>query len=58
VGTGSGPQIVVCDNHTHSVGVTVGGMGFDAGKAWATADLTTASGGKAHAERWITIIVV
>jgi len=58
VGAGSGPQIVVCDGQTHSVGVTIVGAGFDAGKAWATADLTTASGGSAHAQRWITIIVV
>jgi hypothetical protein len=58
VGVGSGPQIVVCDGKTHSVGVSVPGFGFDAGKAWATADLTTASGGSAHAARWINIIVV
>jgi hypothetical protein len=58
VGAGSGPQIVVCDGQTHSVGVTITGFGFDAGRARATADLTTASGGSAHAERWVTIVVV
>jgi hypothetical protein len=58
VGAGSGPQIVVCDNQTHSVGVTITGFGFDAGRAQATADLTTASGGSAHAARSVTIIVV
>jgi len=56
--TGSGPQIVVCDNHTHSVGVTITGFGFDAGRAWATADLTTATMATAHAERWVNIVVV
>ena len=58
VGAGSGPQIVVCDGNTHRVGVTITGFGFDAGRARATADLTTASMGSAHAERWITIVVV
>ena len=58
VGVGFGPQNVVCDGHSHTVAVTNTGFGFDAGRAWATADLTTASGGSAHAERWVTIIVV
>jgi hypothetical protein len=58
VGVGSGPQIVVCDGNTHSVGVTITGFGFDAGKAWATADLTTATLGTAHAGRWVSIVVV
>jgi hypothetical protein len=58
VGSGSGPQFVVCDGQTRSVAVTIVGAGFDAGRAKATADLTTASGGSAHAERWITIVVV
>ena len=57
-GVGSGPQIVACDGQTHTVGVTLDGFGFDAGRAWATADLTTASLGSAHAQRWITIVVV
>ena len=59
VASGSGPQIVVCDGHTHSVAVTVAGFGFDAGTAWATADLTTGSPTVvAHAQRSITIVVV
>ena len=58
VSAGSGPQIVVCDGSTHTVGVTITGFGFDAGRAWATADLTTDTLGSAHAQRWITIIVV
>jgi hypothetical protein len=58
VGAGSGPQLVVCDGHTHQVAVTITGLGFDAGKAWATADLTTGSPTVvAHAQRWITIVV-
>jgi hypothetical protein len=59
VGAGSGPQIVVCDGHTHTVAVTIAGFGFDAGTAWATADLTTSGSpaGAAHAQRWITIVV-
>jgi len=58
VGAGSGPQIVVCDGYTHAVGVTITGFGFDAGTAKVKADLTTASGGSVHAERWVTIVVV
>jgi hypothetical protein len=56
---GSGPQTVVCDGQTHSVAVTIAGFGFDAGTAWATADLTTGSPTVvAHAQRSITIVVV
>ena len=56
---GSGPQAVVCDGQTHSVAVTVAGFGFDAGTAWATADLTTGSAiDVAHAQRSINIVVV
>src|SRR6476660_5632088 len=33
---GSGPQVVVCDWQMHTVAVTVGGFGFDAGTAFAT----------------------
>jgi hypothetical protein len=59
VGVGSGPQLVVCDGHTHRVAVTITGFGFDAGTAWATADLSTGSPTVvAHAQRWITIVVV
>ena len=40
VAVGSGPQpLVVCDGQTHSVGVTVIGVGFDTGYAKATATL-------------------
>lgn len=58
VSAGSGSQNVVCDGYTHTVGVTFTGFGFDAGRAWATADLTTTTLGEAHAGRWITIVVV
>jgi hypothetical protein len=55
-GFGTNPN-VVCDGQTHSVGVTVVGTVYDAGKAYAVADVTS-PGGAAHAERWITIQVV
>lgn len=56
--TGKGFNIaVVCDGQTHSVGVTVIGVVYDPGKAYAIADVTTPSG-PGHAERWITIKVV
>jgi hypothetical protein len=56
---GSGPQTVVCDGQSHTVAVTVAGFGFDAGTAWATADLTTGSPTVvAHAQRSIDIVVV
>jgi hypothetical protein len=55
-GFGTNPD-VVCDGQTHSVGVTVAGPLYDPGKAYAVADVTS-SGGKAHAERWITVQVV
>ena len=58
VSFGSGPQFVVCDGYTHTVGVTITGFGFDSGRAWATADLTPGSGAAAHAQRWINIVVV
>lgn len=59
VATGSGPQIVVCDGHTHSVAVSVTGFGFDAGTASATADLMNGSQTVvAHAQRSIDIVVV
>ena len=55
---GSGPQTVVCDGQMHTVAVTVAGFGFDAGTAWATADLTIGSPAVvAHAQRTITIVV-
>jgi hypothetical protein len=59
-GAGSGPQSVVCDGHTHTVGVTIIGAGFDAGRAKATAALTLPlnSSGSKTVVRWITIVVV
>lgn len=56
-GFGTNPD-VVCDGRTHSVGVTVIGTVYDAGKAYATADVTSDSLGTAHAERSIIIQVV
>ena len=60
IGFGSGPQPVVCDGTTHEVGVTVGGEGFDAGQAKATATLTPGAGGGSGVTKvkWITIVVV
>ena len=55
---GSGPQTVVCDGQMHTVGVTVGGFGFDAGTASATADLMVGLTTVAHAQRSIDIVVV
>jgi hypothetical protein len=55
VATGSGPQIVACNGQTHSVAVTVGGFGFDAGRAKATATVTAPSGNKTVV-KWITIV--
>jgi hypothetical protein len=47
---------VVCDGQTHSVGASVFGESFDAGRAYATA--TFVSGGSGSAARWINIIVM
>jgi hypothetical protein len=47
---------VVCDGQTHTVGATVFGINFDAGRAYATATFTF--GGTASAARWINIIVM
>lgn len=60
IGFGSGPQPVVCDGTYHAVGVTVGGEGFDAGRAKATATLTPGLGGGSGVTtvKWITIVVV
>jgi len=57
---GSGAQPVVCDGTTHEVGVTIGGQGYDAGRAKATATLTPGAGGGSGVTkvRWITIVVV
>jgi hypothetical protein len=54
-GTGFNPA-VVCDGNTHSVGVTVVGVVYDPGRAYAIADVTAGSG-PGHAEKWITIKV-
>jgi hypothetical protein len=56
--SGFGIQDVVCDGQTHSVGVTVIGTVYDAGKAHATAEVQTLTGGTAYAARLITIQVV
>jgi hypothetical protein len=60
VGFGSGPQSVVCDGVTRSVGVTIVGFGFDAGRAKATATLTTPgnSSGNKTVTKYIYIVVV
>jgi hypothetical protein len=51
---------VVCDGQTHTVGATIFNplleFGFDAGRAYATAEFT--AGGSAAAARWINIIVM
>jgi hypothetical protein len=47
---------VVCDGQTHSVGATVLGANFDAGRAYASAAFV--SGGAAADARWINIIVM
>jgi hypothetical protein len=49
---------VVCDGRTHSVGVTVVGVVYDPGKAYAIADVTPLGGVTGHAEKWITVLVV
>jgi hypothetical protein len=60
VAAGSGLQEVVCDGRTHSVGVTIAGEGFDAGKARAKAILfpPPGAGGTVKTERTINIIVM
>ena len=58
VAFGSGPQSVVCDGYSHTVGVTIGGEGFDAGRAKATATLMVPLQPDKTAARWITIVEV
>jgi hypothetical protein len=58
VSFGSGTQPVVCDGKTHSVGVSIVGEGYDAGKALATATLTGPSAKITIVKRWIIIRVV
>jgi hypothetical protein len=55
-GFGTNPN-VVCDGQTHSVGVTVIGTVYDAGKAYAMAEVDS-PGGTANAARSIIIQVV
>jgi hypothetical protein len=52
----SGPQLVVCDGQTHSVAVTLGGFGGDAGRAFAKATLISQGTKTTKASRWITIV--
>ena len=60
VAFGTGPQMVVCDGRTRAVAVTIVGVGFDAGRAKATATLVTplTTLKTTRAERHITIRVV
>ena len=52
---------VVCDGQTHTVGATIFNplleFGFDAGRAYATAEFLAPVGG-ATAQKWINIIVM
>jgi hypothetical protein len=54
---GTGVMDVVCDGRTHSVGVTVIGVIYDAGQAKATATVTAPSGTKTTS-RCISVVVV
>ena len=56
VGVGSNP-LVVCDGNTHSVGVTVGGAGFDTGYATATATLLGLPGDVVKAKSTRTVYI-
>jgi hypothetical protein len=60
VAAGSGLNNVVCDNRTHSVGVTIVGQGFDAGKAKAKATLYPANNplSPVKTSRTINIVVM
>jgi hypothetical protein len=49
---------VVCDGQTHSVGTTIYGANFDAGRAYATAAFTFPTTATATAAKWIDIIVM
>jgi hypothetical protein len=49
---------VVCDGQTHSVGTTIYGLGFDAGRAYATAAFTFPTTATATDAKWINIIVM
>jgi hypothetical protein len=54
---GFGTDTVTCDGQTHEEGVTITGIKFDAGRAFATATLTATTGTDKDA-RWIDIRVV
>jgi hypothetical protein len=54
---GFGGNDVVCDGRSHTVGVTIGGLKYDAGRAYATATVTPPTGPQATAARWIDITV-
>jgi hypothetical protein len=57
---GGGLNNVVCDGKSHTVGVSITGEGFDAGRAKATATLTppVGSGSSVTTSKWITIKVM
>jgi hypothetical protein len=61
IATGVAGTTVVCDGRTHAVAVTIGGEGFDAGNAKATATLNVPAAtkpvGTATASRTIIITV-
>jgi hypothetical protein len=54
---GTGVMDVVCDGKTHSVGVTIIGAVFDAGKAKATAMLIAPSGNKTVSRQIVVKVV-
>jgi hypothetical protein len=59
VSYGTSGQPVVCDGKTHSVGVSIVGVGYDTGKALATATLVVPTTGKTTVvKRQIVIRVV
>jgi hypothetical protein len=59
---GLGHQSVVCDNTTHTVGVTISGVIYDEGKALATATLLPPGAdpitGTVVTKKWIDIVVM
>jgi hypothetical protein len=60
VAEGSGLNNVVCDGRTRTVGVSILGVGFDAGRAKATATLIPplGAGGMVTTKRTINIVVM
>ncbi len=54
---GFGSNDVLCDGRSHTVGVTLGGLKYDAGRAYATATVIPPSGPEASAARWIDITI-